>query len=526
MVTAVLRGQPQVTGRDERVIGVLPQGVQVRSVSVTPPTRYMPAQFTFSVTNTGEAADVFDITLEGPLAAGARLETPIVSLLPGVSRVLRVDAAPRGSLDAVLALRARSRTAHDVHDVAVASTDPPTDVSARFEPGAVILATPGESVFLLEVTNTSSTTESYSIRISGTENVSAARWEATPPGAVSVVRVTVPPGSTAGLPLVATMQASGAASVSVRVTSERDPDVTADAIALMRTPEPVVVDDDQDGLPDSFEACVGLDGTSSAGEAGASGDPDGDGRTNLQELDDGTNPRGFVTRYFAEGATGEFFRSRIALANPSSELAAHVWLRFLPLDGKWVTHCITVPALGRRTVDVGTIDGLSASEFATAIESDVPVIAERTMTWDGTGYGAHTETSVDSAATEWFLAEGATIGQFQLFYLLQNATFEAADVEVTYLLPAPQAPIVKLYRVEPGSRFNIWVNHEDEALGSAEVSARIRSVNGVPIIVERAMYLNGRRTFEAGHESAGITRPGPGGSWLRAPPAASSTCLY
>ena len=45
------------------------------------------------------------------------------------------------------------------------------------------------------------------------------------------------------------------------------------------------------------------------------------------------------------------------------------------------------------------------------------------------------------------------------------------------------------YTVAPHSRFNIWVNLEDPALAAAEVSAVIPRTNQVPVIVERAMYL-------------------------------------
>ena len=44
------------------------------------------------------------------------------------------------------------------------------------------------------------------------------------------------------------------------------------------------------------------------------------------------------------------------------------------------------------------------------------------MTWDAPGFGSHAETSSETASTQWFLAEGATGGTFELFYLLQNPT--------------------------------------------------------------------------------------------------------
>ena len=81
-------------------------------------------------------------------------------------------------------------------------------------------------------------------------------------------------------------------------------------------------------------------------------------------------------------------------------------------------------------------------------------------------------------------------------------------MQVTYLRPAPLAPIVKTYRVSPTSRFNIWVDLEDPGLAATDVSAVIQVTNGVPIIVERALYLStGGRLFNAGHESAAVRSP-------------------
>lgn len=114
-----------------------------------------------------------------------------------------------------------------------------------------------------------------------------------------------------------------------------------------------------------------------------------------------------------------------------------------------------------------------------------------------------------SIPSEWYLAEGATIAGFQLFYLIQNPGQVTAAVDITYLRAAPLPPLTKRYVVPASSRFNIWVNVEQFDSGSglqallaaAEFSASIQS--DVPVIVERAMYLtrNGRQ-FDAGHESA------------------------
>lgn len=265
-----------------------------------------------------------------------------------------------------------------------------------------------------------------------------------------------------------------------------------------------VQDTDMDGLPDSWETTFGLDPNSSVGVNGALGDPDGDGRTNLQEFQDGTHPRGFAARYLAEGATSTFFSTRIALLNPTNTNQV-ANLRFLRATGGPVSTIVPLPALARRTVDVQTLPGLANAAFATVIESEGVVVVDRTMTWNSDGYGSHAETSVPSPAMTWYLAEGATHSGFQLFYLLQNPNATAATVQVEYLLPPPRAPVVKSYTVDPSSRANVWVNTEAELM-STDVSATITST--LPIVVERAMYLDRPgQPFSAGHESAGIAAP-------------------
>ena len=266
-------------------------------------------------------------------------------------------------------------------------------------------------------------------------------------------------------------------------------------------------DSDSDGLTNDWETLYGLNPNSAAGVNGAAGDPDADGRTNAAEQTAGSHPRGTLKRYLAEGVSNSFFSTRFAVANPQAS-AARVLLTFVDTTGRTTRHFVSVPARTRSTIDTSTIAALNGASFATTLEADAVVVLDRLMSWSGRGgYAAHMETAVEQPATSWYLAEGATHGMFDLFYLVQNPSSTAAAIRVRYLKPSG-SPIVKTYSVGAGSRFTIWVDQEDRDLQATDVSAEITSTNGVPIIVERSMYLNtGSRAFKGGHNSAGVTAP-------------------
>jgi hypothetical protein len=292
-------------------------------------------------------------------------------------------------------------------------------------------------------------------------------------------------------------------------------------------PNPTQGDADGDGLPDSWEMQYGLSPNDATGDNGANGDPDHDGFTNLQEYQNGTHPRGFVKRYLAEGVVNQFFDTQLAILNPG-DAPAKVLARLQTDGGTEKPYFFEIPAHTRSTVSTATIKTLlTAGSFATLVESDQMVVVDRTVTWGG-GYGSSAETAVESPANTWYLAEGATGGPFDLFYLLQNPNATPVTAQVTYLRPGGAAPLVKSYAVPAKGRYTIWVDDEKfpdnngtRQLASADVSGIINvtasgatacaSGSTLPqcqIIVERSMYLSRpEQSFAAGHDAAGVTAP-------------------
>jgi hypothetical protein len=264
-------------------------------------------------------------------------------------------------------------------------------------------------------------------------------------------------------------------------------------------------DTDGDGMTDDWETQFGLNPNSAAGDDGALGDKDHDGVNNITEFQNHTHPNNdpLLTRYFAEGSNSTFFETTIDLANPGTTNAAAL-LRFLKSDGSVVAYATTVPAQRHVTVQTTAINGMQAADFSTIIETDHQIVAERTMVWTPQArYGSHSETAVTAPSKQWFLAEGATHGIFSLFYLLENPSDTKATVQIRYLLPFGQPPIVLNYDVDPHSRRTIPVDDEP-GLSATDVSADIQS--NVAIIAERAMYFSTPgQAFLGGHDSAGVT---------------------
>jgi hypothetical protein len=205
----------------------------------------------------------------------------------------------------------------------------------------------------------------------------------------------------------------------------------------------------------------------------------------------------------AEGATGAFFDLDILLANPHAT-PAPVTVTFLKEGGSTVVQTLTLPATSRTTLRVDQIAGLEGTAVSTIVTSTagLPLVVERTMRWDASGYGAHTEKAVEAPATTWYFAEGSQ-GFFSTYILLANPDTNPNRAEILYLREGT-SPVSRTYDLAPRSRVTVDAG-ADPALVNQSFGMIVTF--DAPGVAERAMYFGTTPLWRAGHESAGVTQP-------------------
>ena len=223
--------------------------------------------------------------------------------------------------------------------------------------------------------------------------------------------------------------------------------------------------------------------------------------------------------FLAEGFDVGDFALFYLLLNPQ-DVAVTVTVRYLrPFSQPVVERTYVLPAASRTTIAVdGEGPALANTDVSAAVTATAPIIVERAMylTRGGQPFAAgHASAGVTAPALEWILAEGATGPFFDMFILIANPNPAPATFAVDYLMLGGGA-LSKTYTVAANSRQTIWVDDEELPVGSgqkpladAALSARVRSTNQVPVVVERTMWWPGPAVtadfwYEA-HNSPGAT---------------------
>ena len=182
-----------------------------------------------------------------------------------------------------------------------------------------------------------------------------------------------------------------------------------------------------------------------------------------------------------------------------------------------ITQDRTLLALSQTRIKLDDVQGLEATSVSTMVisTSGVPLVVERTMRWDATGYGAHAEKASAGTAPEWYFAEGSQ-GFFSTFLLLSNPHAAPNTAHVTWLREG-QTPVQRDYPMGPSSRHTVNAGDESELVNT---SFGARVVFDLPGVAERAMYFGTNPFWRGGHSSAGIPEASP--TWFLAEGATGS----
>ena len=210
--------------------------------------------------------------------------------------------------------------------------------------------------------------------------------------------------------------------------------------------------------------------------------------------------------YLAEGCTlGDNFDTFVLVQNPGTE-DAEITLTFQLTQGTAPSYYFVLAPGQRRSVWLDKLPGLNNAEVSTKVTSlrGNWVVAERAVYFNFFGkQDGHDSIGALTPATEWYLAEGCTLGDnFDTFVLVQNPGTEVAGVTLSFQLTQGTAPDF-YFELAPGQRRSVWLD-KLPGLENAEVSTKVTSTK--PVVAERAVYFNffGK---QGGHDSVGV----PGG---------------
>ena len=289
------------------------------------------------------------------------------------------------------------------------------------------------------------------LSVNGAQTVTAGAAQAN--GSVTLSGLTTPQGTTLKL-FPANANPPIKVNGSVSIAGPLDITLTR-ATVTKGTPLVIIDNDEADPIAGQFAGF---------GEDALMPSPFGDLRVSYRGStgNDFTLLLALLTYQLSEGATGTFFDTDLLIANPNSVLVP-IEVTLLPEGGAAKTLTYQLSPLTRLTVRADEIEGFEAASFSTIVRPliDRPLVVERTMRWDATGYGAHTEKATSGPELRWYFAEGSQ-GFFSTFLLLANPQEEANAAKVTYYRENGP-PVIRNYDLLPRSRKTV-VAGEDQDL--------------------------------------------------------------
>jgi len=241
------------------------------------------------------------------------------------------------------------------------------------------------------------------------------------------------------------------------------------------------------------------------------------------------SPRTSGSWYLPEGYTGGGFDTYVLMMNPTDG-DANVQLKLMkPSDGRYYPFKVTVPA-GRRTTvkldDLVWTEGedniipatgeggegeeplqvrFDDTDVSTLIYADRGIVAERAMYFDYYGKsGGSCSIGTTGTASEWYLPEGYTGGDFDTWVMAMNPSGNTVDITYTFYSNSPGFEPVSVTHagVAPWSRDTINVDTVP-GLEGTDVSTKVTATRPVQLAtaedeVKRIAVLFGVEDYPTG----------------------------
>ena len=211
----------------------------------------------------------------------------------------------------------------------------------------------------------------------------------------------------------------------------------------------------------------------------------------------GTNSMGATalskTWYMPEGVTRGGYDTWLLMLNPQ-DVPGTATVTYMKEDGTTVVRRYLLEPRTRISVYVN--EEVPNARVATKVESDLPIVAERSTYFPG-GVGAHNSMGAPAPSKQWYLPEGSTAKPFWENVLLANPNPSPANVTVDFM-KEDGSTVEKQYAMKPTSRLTLEMN---AILPDTAFSTRVQSDQ--PVVAERSMYFS---DWKGGHSSMGIPR--------------------
>jgi len=147
-----------------------------------------------------------------------------------------------------------------------------------------------------------------------------------------------------------------------------------------------------------------------------------------------------------------------------------------------------------------SIQGFEAALFIDSVSEGLFASCDSEIWYTPLGSGGGDGGEGPIPAGTWYLAEGATAGNFDCWVLVMNPDEQqTAKVKLTFLTKEQGRVEGPTLDLPPGKRHSF---HVDDYVTTFDVSTLVSSENGVPVVAERAMY-DDARTWA--HDSVGYS---------------------